>query len=343
MISVIIPIYNAEKFLRECLDSIVRQTYSDLEIILVNDGSTDSSLDICREYAAKDGRILVVSQENKGQMAAWITGVGLSKGQYIGFVDSDDYIEDEMYEKMLAQTEKYDTDIVMCGRRTFDTKSAVIGDLGMKEYYSEEEISEIHALVFPSLHNCISQARWDKLFKRELLIPNMERYCRRTVRTMEDRFIVSSCLLHARTFSVVNEPLYNWRVTKNSSSKKARRELSEIVELLYTTQEQMLRDLGLLEKYRKRLELTRLDYMRMIIIRNLSRKNDLTLLEKKQMAEEILRNKENRRVVIENKDECIGKFGAYIYACFSRDSADLMVFGALLYGAAVQRENRNGF
>lgn len=101
-VSVVIPICNTEKYLRECLESVVNQTLRDIEIILVDDGSTDGSADICREYEAKDSRIQLIIQENSGAAAARRTGARAATGKYIGFVDSDDFIEPDMYEALLS-------------------------------------------------------------------------------------------------------------------------------------------------------------------------------------------------------------------------------------------------
>ena len=100
MISVIVPVYKTEKFLSDCIKSILNQTYHDLEVILVNDGSPDSSGQICEEYAKKDSRIKVIHQENAGVASARNTGLNLAAGEYITFVDSDDYICPQMYEEM---------------------------------------------------------------------------------------------------------------------------------------------------------------------------------------------------------------------------------------------------
>ena len=97
ILSVIVPIYNSEKYLDQCISSICNQTYENLQIILVNDGSTDHSLEICLEYQERDPRIKVVSQENKGLMEARKYGIESSTGEVIGFVDSDDWIESDMY------------------------------------------------------------------------------------------------------------------------------------------------------------------------------------------------------------------------------------------------------
>lgn len=115
-ISVIVPVYNGEKYLRQCLDSIVTQTHRHLEIILVNDGSTDSSGGICGEYAARDDRIRVLHQENRGQSAARNTGLDTMTGEYVSFVDADDFIAPEMLEKLLTAMET-GADVSLCNIR----------------------------------------------------------------------------------------------------------------------------------------------------------------------------------------------------------------------------------
>ena len=106
MVSVIIPVYNVEKYLRRCLDSVVGQTYKDLEIILVDDGSTDGSTEICEEYAKKDSRIRFLRKQNGGLSSARNAGLLVATGEYVTFVDSDDYIEDFTYERLILNIEK---------------------------------------------------------------------------------------------------------------------------------------------------------------------------------------------------------------------------------------------
>lgn len=114
MISVIIPIYNSEKWLKKCLDSVLGQTYEDLEIILVNDGSTDNSITICNVYARVDSRIKVIHQQNAGALKARWNALSIARGEWISFVDSDDWIEPKMYAEMLSIAEE-NTDIIWCG------------------------------------------------------------------------------------------------------------------------------------------------------------------------------------------------------------------------------------
>lgn len=114
LISIIVPIYNTEKYLRKCVNSIINQTYKDLEIILVDDGSSDTCPKICDEFAEIDNRIVVLHKKNEGVSAARNSGLDIAKGEYIGFVDSDDYIAPDMYEMLLTRILKENSDMACC-------------------------------------------------------------------------------------------------------------------------------------------------------------------------------------------------------------------------------------
>lgn len=113
-VSIIIPIYNAEEYLEKCVESVLNQTEKDIEVILVDDGSKDNSLKICRSYSERDKRVRVIHQENAGVSAARNKGIKIASGKYIGFVDSDDWIEPDMYKTLLEKADKTLADIVMC-------------------------------------------------------------------------------------------------------------------------------------------------------------------------------------------------------------------------------------
>ena len=115
MISIIVPVYNVEDYIEDCVNSIVNQTYNNIEILLVDDGSTDSSGKICDCLADRDPRIKVLHKQNGGLMSAWKQGVLNSTGEYIGFVDSDDEVDLDMYERLLKTAEADSADIVACG------------------------------------------------------------------------------------------------------------------------------------------------------------------------------------------------------------------------------------
>ena len=160
MISVIIPVYNVEPYLRKCLDSVVGQTYQDLEILIVDDGSTDGSGKICDEYK-KDARVRVFHTENRGLSAARNQGLDEAKGDWIGFVDSDDWIEPDMYELLIERAMETGADVVECGCYT-DFASARIERPAIKRTVSGEEAVE--ALIKDEIRTQV----WNKIWKYQL-------------------------------------------------------------------------------------------------------------------------------------------------------------------------------
>ena len=125
-VSVIIPVYNVEEYLRECLDSVVNQTLKEIEIICVDDGSTDSSLDILKEYAEKDNRITVMKQANLHAGVARNAGLSVAKGEYLSFLDSDDFFEKDMLEKMFLKVSSNLSDVIVCSNNLWDDKKSCI-------------------------------------------------------------------------------------------------------------------------------------------------------------------------------------------------------------------------
>ena len=122
-VSVIVPVYNVEKYLKDCLDSVVNQTLEDIEIICVNDGSTDNSLAILEEYAEKDSRIKIITQENKGLGGARNTGLYHANGEYISFIDSDDWIELNTFEELYNMSKNLDLDMLMFQMKVFNIET----------------------------------------------------------------------------------------------------------------------------------------------------------------------------------------------------------------------------
>lgn len=162
-ISVIVPVYRVEPYLRKCLDSIVNQTYQNLEIILVDDGSPDHCGAICEEYAARDKRIKVIHQENGGLSAARNTALEIAGGEYLGFVDSDDWIEPKMFETLLWGIEEKEADIAVCGRyEEYKDRRVPFEWPEIRVMEREEALEEL--LKNERLQNLV----WDKLYRREL-------------------------------------------------------------------------------------------------------------------------------------------------------------------------------
>ena len=172
LISVIIPVYNVEKYLHRCLDSVIAQTYQNLEIICVDDGSIDESGRICDQYAVRDARIKVIHQENQGLSAARNRGLDVAEGEYIAFVDSDDYILEDMYKKMLDKLLNYNVDLCVCqwqyefsdGRQVVKRKNIAPTIYGRKT-----SLEFARFLYMGNYENGVVVAAWNKLYRRTLL------------------------------------------------------------------------------------------------------------------------------------------------------------------------------
>lgn len=167
LISIVVPVYNVKQFLTKCLNSIISQTYSNLEIIVVDDGSTDGSATICDDYAKKDKRISVIHKENGGLASARNAGIDVAKGTYIGFVDSDDYIEPYMYEKLLQAILKYSCNIAVCGiNYVFDD-----GEVIAKANIEPEQFFEFpRAIEEMNTFRLFDMGAWSKLIEENYLL-----------------------------------------------------------------------------------------------------------------------------------------------------------------------------
>ena len=164
LISLIIPVYKVEKYLEKFIQSVINQTYENLQIILVDDGSPDNCGKICDEYAKKDHRIEVIHKSNGGLSDARNKGLEIAKGEYIGFVDSDDYIEADMYEVLYNLLKQYNADVSICNFYTVSQGKISIknADNGINEYNRIEILKEI------LLDKNIQSYAWNKLYKKEL-------------------------------------------------------------------------------------------------------------------------------------------------------------------------------
>ena len=229
MISVIVPIYNCEKKLNRCIESILNQSYKELEIILVNDGSTDDSLKICNQYKEKDSRIKVVNKENAGVFAARNTGIECAQGKYIQFVDSDDYIEKDMCTMLVKAMENTEADMVLSGfyHRYLNEdivkvpKGKENSALNKKEF--AESFLELYQQGFLNMP-------WNKLYKKELI----RKKFKENLSLGEDLLFNLKYMEMAEKIAVVEEPLYYYiqeRGNANLSAKK-REDKLEIAEYI---------------------------------------------------------------------------------------------------------------
>lgn len=224
MISVIVPIYNVSQYLPQCLDSLCGQTYCDLDIILVNDGSTDGCYEICEEYRKKDSRIRVIHKENGGLVSARKAGIQVALGQYIAYVDGDDWIEPNMYERMHQVITQQKADVVMCGRYedTGEVHKQVFHGIPEGRYDKQA----LQDRVYPGMivNNAffewgIFPSVWDKLFRREC-VERFQLAVDESITMGEDAACVYPCLLNVESIYIMRECLYHYRQTTASMVKQ---------------------------------------------------------------------------------------------------------------------------
>lgn len=207
-ISVIIPVYNVEAYLRRCLDSVISQHYADIEIILVDDGSSDNSGDICDEYASKDDRIRVIHQENMGLYGARNTGLEVAVGEYISFIDSDDWIEAGTYAYMIKIIDSYYPDIIRFGfKKVLNGKNVMEKKMPYREgIYEGANIWELQ-LDTISNENILDYKKtrilsaWSNLYKSSLIMEQ-------DIRFMPEREILNEDYLFVLQVSMAAESIY---------------------------------------------------------------------------------------------------------------------------------------
>lgn len=217
LISIIVPVYNVEKYLKRCVDSILSQTYKNFECILVDDGSTDSSGKLCDEYANRDSRIKVIHKKNGGQADARNVGMDTAIGEYIGFVDSDDRIHPQMYEILINTAIKENTDMTVCKYSEVEENTCEsiyinydINKIEYETYYGKEMLDEYFTKNF--CYRC-STVVWTKLYKKKVLqklrFPVGVYY--------EDSAIVLDTIERSEKIALIDAELYFYLQRENST------------------------------------------------------------------------------------------------------------------------------
>lgn len=212
-VSLIIPLYNAEKYIRRCLDSAMQQTFSDMEIIVVNDGSEDSSLEICREYEKLDSRFRVIDKENTGVSDSRNRAIDLAQGEYLQFLDSDDWLAPDATESLVYAAKKYDCDLVIADFYRVDgavfTEKQHIRERGLltREQYAEYMMQEPADFYYGVL--------WNKLY-RHSIIKDYQIRMNLELRWCEDFLFNLSYIRHAKRFTAIQTPIYYYMKRKGS-------------------------------------------------------------------------------------------------------------------------------
>jgi glycosyltransferase involved in cell wall biosynthesis len=213
-LSIIVPIYNVAPYLPRCLDSILRQTYSDFELLLVNDGSTDHSGKIADQYAKKNQRVSVIHQNNRGVSAARNAALKIAKGNYIGFVDPDDYIEEDMFQQLIQYLEYYDADIACCNFDSFDENNR----------YTEHRVSGVSPVmdrdtftghIFDAPRT-VGGSNWNKVFLKD----KIKRFYDESLRICEDNLFLVEYCMNIKKACFINQSCYHIYQREDSAIRK---------------------------------------------------------------------------------------------------------------------------
>lgn len=210
-ISFVVPVYKSEKYIRRCLDSLVRQSLEDIQIVCVNDGSPDNSLSILKEYESKYSNIKVISKENGGVWYARLDGVRAADGEYIGFLDADDYVEKDFAKLMYESVSKNQSDIAVCGFKRIDENTRKVLSQEMK--YASSRI--IYMDKNPEEIISINTALWNKIYKADVLKATFN--VKSPPRILEDAMFISLVYINAHKISFVDEYLHNYMVIDGSA------------------------------------------------------------------------------------------------------------------------------
>lgn len=211
-VSLIVPVFCVEKYIRQCIESLIHQTYQNLEIILVDDGSPDVCPVICDEYSKRDPRIIVIHKENEGVSKARNIGLDIATGDYIGFVDSDDYVDEKMYEKLVKLCEEYNTSMASVRYNEINEK-AVKGKKCTGSISILDSSEYLWNMAFPNEKCFITASVWTNLYKKELITG---------IRFPEDRKIAEDsafnqeAIVRAGEIVYLDMDLYHYRIRDTS-------------------------------------------------------------------------------------------------------------------------------
>ena len=306
-ISVVVPVYNVEEFLEECLDSIINQTFKDIEIICINDGSTDNSLNILNNYAATDNRFTIISQENSGHAVATNKGINLAKGKYLFLMDSDDILELTAFEETYHYAEENNLDFlifqainyVMDEDRYYESDlyslKKICGKVGNKIF----DFNDINDLIFD-----IPVTPWSKLYKTDFIKNSGAEFPEGLI--FDDNIFFFEILFNAKRIGIYKKFLFKRRWYTYSSTTKGDKRFLDSIDINNLTID-LFKKYGVFEKYKKDLynRKVNLGNFRFVRIRDEYKelffeklKNDFNGLVKEGLYEDYLNNLNDRNKFI---------------------------------------------
>lgn len=246
-LSIIVPVYNAEKFIDRCMQSIYAQTFTDYEIILVNDGSKDNSAKICKSYAEKDSRITFIDKENGGAGSARNAGIEIAKGEYLAFPDVDDWFEPSMYEELYSLAKRKDYDMIFSGVNYYADDGKTVkynytANCGDREYLAQADCRKNIMDFFPT--TTIFDVPWNKFYKRKVAIDNNVRFS--NTRRCQDAMFNIDFYNASNSVASIDKAYYNY--TENTVagfSRKFPKNYIDITVIYYTHLRDILSSWGM--------------------------------------------------------------------------------------------------
>ena len=219
IVSIVVPVYNTAKFLPQCLDSILKQTLTDFELLCVDDGSTDDSLSILHDFAASDSRVKILSRQNDGKGAAEARNLGLNhaEGKYIQFLDSDDFFESDMLERMVEKAERLSLDMIICRADCFDQRyqkvTMPISTIQLQYAPPKEPFSYLDCpgYLFQIANNVV----WNKLFRRELIVQHNLKF--EAIPISDDQYVPCLALVLAKKICIIDKAFIKYRINIGTS------------------------------------------------------------------------------------------------------------------------------
>lgn len=267
MISVVVPVYNVEKYLRLCIDSILKQSYRDFEIILVNDGSKDSSGDICNEYSRFDN-IRVIHKENEGLGYARNTGIDEAGGDFIVFLDSDDFIEEDTLLDLYNGIKKEDCDTCIGGHNRVNLDNEFVSSHAYENnVFKDEKI--IHEFLprmvgsAPEKKDSVSVSACNVLYSMEIIKQNNLKFVSERDLISEDLIFNLEYFRHSKGVLLIEKCNYNYRINTNSLTTRYNKDRFESIKKIYHFQNNLLKDIKIYDICRYRLMRQFFNYIRM--------------------------------------------------------------------------------
>lgn len=273
-ISVIIPVYNAQNYIRRSLDSLCKQTLKEIQVILINDESTDESLKICEEYVNIDKRFAVYSKKNEGAGLARNTGLQYAKGEYIAFLDADDYITSDMYEVLYSKALRNHADACMCGYYKIGSHGEVLKEFipesdqtfkGKEAVISKVLLNVLGADPYHHTDVILGTSVWKTIFKRSVIMENQIKFYSEREVTSEDTLFNINFFMKASSVVLVAKPLYMYCVNTESLSRKFREESFYDIKRLYLLEKEHLESILQKKEAMERIERSFLGNTRTIL------------------------------------------------------------------------------